>query len=178
MGTITPRIIETPRLIMRPPGTDDFAASAAMWSDPEIVRFISGTPSTREQSWARLLRYAGHWAILGFGYWAVEERATGTFVGEVGFADYHRDIEPSLDGIPEVGWVFARSAHGKGYATEAVRASIAWGEEHFSGIREIACIIAPENLASIRIAEKCGFTLVRHTIYQEQPTLLYTRALG
>ena len=71
---------------------EDFDASAAMWADPEIVRHISGVPATREQSWARIMRYRGHWSLLDYGYWVVEDRATGMFIGEVGFADYHREI--------------------------------------------------------------------------------------
>lgn len=168
-------VLETPRLILRPHGVDDFDSCAAMWADPEIVRHISGTPSTREQSWSRLMRYAGQWSLLGFGYWAVEERGTGRFVGEVGFADYHREIEPSLDGMPELGWVLARSAHGKGYATEAVRAALAWGESHFDKRVRFACIVAPENAASVRVAEKCGFTLLQKTVYQAQPALMFVR---
>ena len=50
------------------------------------------------------MRYSGHWAILGFGYWVVRDTQSGRFLGEVGFADYHREIEPSLHGTPEIGW--------------------------------------------------------------------------
>ena len=74
----------------------DLDAIAAMWADPEVTRHITGVPSTREESWARLLRYAGLWPLLGFGYWLVEDRATGRFLGEVGFANFQRDIEPVL----------------------------------------------------------------------------------
>ena len=96
-----------------------------MWADPEVTRYIGGTPLTEEESWARLLRYVGHWSLLGFGYWVVEEKTTGNFIGEVGFADYKRDL-PSLKDLPEIGWVFSSQASGKGYATEAVRAASAW----------------------------------------------------
>ena len=167
--------IETPRLILRPHGLEDFEACHAMWADPAVVRHISGVPSTREQSWARLLRYAGHWDLLGYGFWGVEERESGAFIGEVGFADFHRDIEPSLDGLPEVGWVFASHAHGKGYATEAMLAALSWGEAHFGASTQFACIIAPENAASIRVAEKCGFTLAHRTQYHNEPALLFKR---
>jgi RimJ/RimL family protein N-acetyltransferase len=171
-------VIETPRLRMRMHRLDDLDDTAAMWADAQVVEHISGIPSTREQTWARLLRYAGHWAMMGYGYWVVEERESGAFVGEVGFADYRRKIEPSLDGIPELGWVLAVHAHGKGYATEAARAAVAWGQEHFTHVPRIACIIAPQHDASIRVAEKCGFTLLTHTTYLGSPTLLYTRPLS
>jgi RimJ/RimL family protein N-acetyltransferase len=97
-----------------------------MWADPIVTRYIGGKPLNAEESWARLLRYAGHWALLGFGYWVVEEKETGSFAGEIGFADYKRNMEPSLDGTPEIGWVIASEFHGKGYATEAVRAAVIW----------------------------------------------------
>ncbi|HYL27142.1 MAG TPA: GNAT family N-acetyltransferase [Candidatus Nitrosotalea sp.] len=162
---------------MRKPRLDDLAASAAMWGDPEITRHITGSPSTTEQSHSRLLRYIGHWAEFQFGYWLVEESVSGTFVGEVGFAHYHRDIEPAIT-VPELGWVIARRAQRKGYATEAVRAAISWAQRHLAGTDEIACIIAPDNVASIRVAEKCGFTLARETSYMNLPTLVYSRPLS
>ena len=130
-----------------------------MWADPEVVRHISGVPSSREQSWSRILRYSGHWTLLNYGYWLVEERDTGEFVGEVGFSDYHRAIQPSLDGMPELGWVLARHAQGKGYATEAVQASLRWAKTHFAPSTQIASMITAENVASLRVAEKCGFRL-------------------
>ena len=72
-------------------------------------------------------RYAGRWAWMNFGFWAVEEKATGSFVGEVGCAIHKRDIEPPLDDKPELDWVLATGFHGKGYATESVRAAMNWG---------------------------------------------------
>ncbi len=68
------------------------------------------------------MRTFGHWALMGYGFWSVHEKAGGARVGETGFLGVKRIIAPSLDGTPEVGWGFARPAQGKGYATEAVRA--------------------------------------------------------
>jgi len=167
-------VLETERLRLRGHRLDDFAACAAMWADPIVTRHIGGQPLSEEESWSRLLRYAGHWALLGFGYWVVEERATGVFIGEVGFADWKRSLEPSLGEMPEIGWVFASRSHGKGYATEAVRAATAWGEEHF-GASRTACIIDPENLASIRVAEKCGYREFQMTKYRERLTMIFVR---
>jgi RimJ/RimL family protein N-acetyltransferase len=167
-------VLETERLILRGHGLDDFEDSFALWSDPHVTRFIGGRPSTREEAWGRLLRYAGHWSLLGFGYWAVEERSTGRFIGEMGFAEGKREIAPSLEGIPEAGWALSPAVHGKGYATEAVQALIAWGERHFGPVRT-ACIIAPENDASIRVAEKCGYREFQRTTYKDNPTIMYVR---
>ncbi len=167
-------VIETARLTLRAHRRDDFPACAAMWADPGVTRHIGGKPFAAEEVWAKLLRYVGHWTWLGFGYWAIEERATGGFVGELGFADFKRDIEPSIDGVPELGWALASNAHGSGYATEAVRAVVAWGEARFGSARTV-CLVRPENLPSIRVAEKCGYREFRRTLYKGQPTILFAR---
>jgi RimJ/RimL family protein N-acetyltransferase len=166
-------VIETERLKLRGHGLDDFAACAAMWADPVVTRHIGGRPFTEEESWTRLLRYVGHWALLGFGYWAVEEKATGSFVGETGFADYKRAVE-ALKDRPEIGWAFVSQSHGKGYATEAIRAAVAWGDAHF-GAGQTACIIHPDNLASIRVAEKCGYGKLQVTTYKGRPAIVFVR---
>jgi RimJ/RimL family protein N-acetyltransferase len=170
---VTPTL-ETARLRLRGHRLEDFTDCAAMWADPLVVRYITGKPATREEAWSRLLRYAGHWALLRFGFWAVEDRATGKFLGEVGFAEFQREIEPPLAGVPEIGWVLAPHAHGKGYATEAVRAAVAWGELRFAGART-ACLIHPENLLSIRVAEKCGYREKLRTTYKGQPAIMFER---
>lgn len=131
-------------------------------------------PFFQEEVWTRLLRYVGHWAWLGFGYWALEEKASGEFIGELGFADFKRDITPSLGDMPELGWALVWRAHGKGYATEAVRAAIMWGDEHF-GRKQTACLIHPENLASIRVAEKCGYREAQRTTYKNPEVILLQR---
>lgn len=168
-------VIETERLRLRGHRLDDFAAGCAMWGDPVVTRHIGGKPFSQEDVWARLLRYAGHWTLLGFGYWALEEKATREFVGEAGFGEFMREIQPSLKDIPEVGWALMASAHGKGYATEAVRAVVEWGDQHFGQV-QTACIIHPENLASVRVAEKCGYREWQRTEYKGHEIRLFSRA--
>src|SRR5271163_4002760 len=119
-------VIETERLRLRCHRVDDFAACGAMWADPAVTRYLGVNPLKAEEVWARLLRYVGHWAVLGFGFWAVEEKETGSFVGDLGFMDFKRDMQASLKDVPEIGWILASHAHGKGYATEAVRAALTW----------------------------------------------------
>ena len=166
--------LETDRLTLRGHTPADFDACAAMWADPLVTRHIGGRPASEEEVWARVLRYAGLWALLGFGYWVVRERATGRFVGEVGFADFRRAIEPPLVGTPEVGWALAAWAHGQGFATEAVRAAVAWGDAHLDAERT-ACIITAENAASLRVAGKCGYQRAADRRYREQPIRVYER---
>ena len=165
--------LETKRLKLRAHRLEDFVHCTAMWADPEVTRYVGGKPQTEEESWARLLRYAGHWSLLSFGYWVVEEESSGNFIGEVGFADCKRDL-PALNGLPEIGWAFTTPARGKGYATEAVRAAVTWGDAHFSSPRT-ACTIHPENLASIRVAEKCAYREFQRTTYKSHATIMFVR---
>jgi len=167
-------VITTDRLTLRGHRLDDFAECVAMWSDPDVTRYIGGRPFTEEEIWTRLLRYAGHWALIGFGYWIVRETATDRFVGEVGFAEYRRDIVPSITGAPELGWVLVPAAQGQGYATEAVRAVIAWGETHFDPARTV-CLIDPRNVPSLRVAEKAGFKEFARALYKNQSTIIFDR---
>jgi RimJ/RimL family protein N-acetyltransferase len=167
-------IVETPRLVMRAHRLDDFEQSLAMWSDPVVTRYIGGKPSTEQQTWSRLLNYAGHWSLLGFGYWALEEKATGVFAGELGFANFRRDIAASMRDVPELGWALAPRFHGQGFATEAVRAAVAWGDVRFGSARTV-CLINEENAASIRVAQKCGYEVFERTTFNETPTLFLAR---
>jgi RimJ/RimL family protein N-acetyltransferase len=145
-----------------------------MWADPRVVKYIGGKPSSGHQSWLRMLRYFGLWELLGYGFWAVEERASGRFIGELGFADFKRELEPSIEGFPEIGWALAPDAHGKGYATEALRAAVDWGDRYFAWPRTV-CVIEPGNLPSLRVAAKLGYTECAKTSINGSPILLFER---
>lgn len=167
--------LETARLRLRAPSLKDFPDSLAMWRDEGVARHTTGRPATPEEAWARLLRYVGHWCLIGYGYWVVERIADGAYVGEVGFADFHRDITPALDPAPEAGWVLSPAAHGQGYATEAVAAALAWRDRALPH-GPTSCIIAPENTASRRVAAKLGFVEIGQASYHGDPTLVLRRA--
>ena len=166
--------VETPRLILRAHTLEDYPSSVAMWSDADVTRFIGGKPATAEETWARVLRYAGMWTLLGYGFWLVAEKSSGQFVGEMGFLEGKREMNPGFDGAHEIGWAVMPHAHGKGFATEAVNAATAWHDTHFGRVRT-ACMIAPENMPSIRVAEKAGYVEYAHTTYKGNPTLLFER---
>ncbi len=169
-------VLETERLILRGHTRADLDASAAMWADPDVSRHIGGKPSTREESWARMLRYPGHWAFMGFGYWVIEERASGAYLGETGFGDFKRVMTPSFDGSPEHGWALSIRAHGKGYATEAGRATLAWAAAHFGPV-DAVCMISPANTASLRVAEKLGYSEFDRAEYKGGTSILLRRKL-
>ncbi|WP_340115831.1 GNAT family N-acetyltransferase [Pelagibius sp. 7325] len=166
--------LTTKRLRLRGHTRDDFDHLTALWGDPEVVRHITGSVSSASDSWMRLLNSAGHWALQGFGYWAVEERGSGCFVGQVGLADFKRGLGPRFDGMPEAGWVLSPAFHGKGYATEAVETVLAWGEANIAMTRCV-CMISPDHAASLRVAEKCGFTPFAETEFKGSPVVLLER---
>lgn len=167
--------LETERLVLRGHRSDDFQDCAEMWADPEVVAHISGTPSTKEQTWSRLLRYSGHWCHLGFGYWIVQTKTDGKFVGEVGFADYRRDTTPSIEGVPEAGWVLRPDAHGMGYATEAVSRMLHWADSDLSS-KKTVCMVDPAHSASINVAKKNGYGNELLGLYGVHETLFLERA--
>lgn len=91
-----------------------------------------------------------------------------------GFADFKRGIAPSIEGVPEIGWVLASSAHGKGYATEAARAALAWLESTH-GAQRTVCVINEDNRASVRVAEKLGYGEFARTVYKSAPVVMFER---
>lgn len=170
----TAPVLETKRLVLRGHAREDLDDAVAMWSHPAVAQFIGGHPLDAEQVWTRLLRYVGHWALLGFGYWVVREKATQRFVGEVGFGDFRRADLPELHGVPEAGWAITPRAQGRGYATEAVTAAQHWLEQVHGAARTV-CMIAPENTASLRVAHKCGYRHWTEARYRGEPALLLER---
>lgn len=167
-------VIETERLVLRAHRAEDAPHSHALWADETTRRYIGGATATPTDAWLRMLRYPGLWAILGYGYWAVVERDGGRFVGECGFADFHREMTPSIRGIPELGYAFVPAVHGRGYAGEAVRAAQGWIDSAL-GRPRCAAIINPENTASIRVAERAGYTVWQATEFAGKPVILYER---
>jgi RimJ/RimL family protein N-acetyltransferase len=169
--------LETPRLSLRAHRLSDFEFVAAMWGDPAVVRFIGeGKPLTREEAWNKFQRFPGHWQLMGYGSWAITETSDGTLLGEVGFIARARLPEDPLSNVSETGWALAPSAMGQGYATEAVKAALSWGLGRFGPVRTIA-VIQPENAASLRVAQKCGFTLCAQSQSGARPLLLFDRSL-
>ncbi len=166
--------LTTERLILRAHRLEEFEDYADFWRQNDLMRFVGGEPPSREQTWARFLRYTGMWHHLGFGFFAIEERGSGRFVGEAGFLDSHRDMNPTTEGTLETGWAISPPLQGKGYATEAIRATIAWADGTFTD-RRMTCIIDPENTPSLRVAEKVGFQRIGETFYKGRTNVMLER---
>lgn len=166
--------IETSRLILRVYGVEDFDEMFEMWSEPAVTRFMGSRKFSREDVWARLLRYAGTWALFDYGFWVVRDKRSGQFIGEAGFHNLQREIEPPFGDCPELGFGLISAAHGKGFATEAAQAVLDWADRAW-GERETVCMIAPDNVPSLRIADKLGYVRTAQTEYNGAPMILFKR---
>lgn len=162
----------TERLIIRPVETRDWESLSAMRANEDVGRFTGGT-RTSQDVWFTMLRSHGLWTMLGFGYWTAEHRETGALIGEVGFADFKRGLDPDISRTPEAGWIIAPDAWGQGYASEAMIAAHDWLDEARPG--RSTCIISPDNTASIRVAQKLGYSDFALTDIADDPILVFER---
>ena len=144
-------------------------------SDAEVARYLGGTSFSREDTWRRLCAVPGFWALLGYGFWVAESNADGAYLGQIGFADFKRDMSPPIEGMPEMGWIFAPEAQGQGYCSEAVALALAWADATLDA-PEIVAIIDADNAPSIRVAEKAGFSKREVATYRDLPILLLRRS--
>jgi RimJ/RimL family protein N-acetyltransferase len=142
--------LTTERLLMREFNAADFDAYAEMMADPDVARHLmDGRPLTRAEAWRQMAMFIGHWQLRGFGLWAVEERATGKFIGRIGC------LMP--EGFPafEIAYTLTRSAWGKGYAREGAAAALGYARNTLKRPK-IASIVRPGNTASARVALSLG----------------------
>jgi RimJ/RimL family protein N-acetyltransferase len=164
--------LTTDRLLLRGFTPEDFESYAAMMANPDVTRFLGeGHPLTRPEAWRQMAMFAGHWALRGFGVWAVEERATGRFIGRIGC------LEP--EGYPtfEIAYTLAPEAWGKGYAREGAGAALRYAREML-GRTAIASIIRPANVASIRVAQSLGAVAAETVEFFGAPAVLYRYPAG
>jgi len=170
-------ILETRRLIMTPVATRDLPDVAPVWREPDVYRHIGGRPFSEEDCWNRLLRDVGHWVTMGYGLWTVRMKATGTYAGVAGFADFRRDMNPPFDDAPEGGWVMAPWTRRQGLASEAVGAALDWVEAVLNPARTV-CMIAPDNQPSLRLADRFGYAPYAATQYRGEEVILLERPRG
>ena len=163
--------IGTDRLLLRGWRDEDLEPYARLCADPGVMRFIgNGSTLSREQSEEQISHFVDHWKEHGFGLWAMEEKATGAFVGFVGLA-YQEDWTEGPHKT-EVGWRFGREFWGRGLATEGAKASVHYGLEDL-GLERIISIIQPANVASRRVAGKVGLTLRGETLWRSNEVVWY-----
>lgn len=112
------------------------------------MRYLGGA-CDRDEAWRRLAANVGHWVLCGYGPWAIEEKATGDFVGRAGM--WRRETWPG----PEAVWALTPDKRGRGFATEAAGAVIHFAFETM-GLEQVPSIIDPVNAPSIHVAERVG----------------------
>lgn len=170
-----PVIIETERLLMRRPIAADFPDFAEMARDPTMFTYSEREGAmTGEEAWALLLRHIGYWSSRGYGVFALEEKATGRFVGQVGASDFRRELGADFDPWPELTWSVAAPARGRGLATEAVAAALDWLRAQAAPPRSV-CLIHEANAPSLRVADKLGYKELRRCRYRGYPAILFER---
>ncbi|MDQ1155355.1 GNAT family N-acetyltransferase [Brevundimonas sp. SORGH_AS_0993] len=165
--------LTTDRLVLTPATLGDLTDLLTLWKNEDFTRHIMGRALSEEEIWFRLLRDLGHWAARGHGNWSVRLRDGGDYVGSVGVFDYRRDLDPPFD-APELGWGVAPAFQGRGYAAEALTAVLGWADRVLGAPRTV-CMIAPENLASLKLAARVGYRAYATAIYKDHSVQLFER---
>lgn len=144
--------IESERLFLRRWKPSDHEPFHQMNSDSDVMRFLPKLLS-REESDATIARIEEHFEKSGFGWWALEKKETGEFIGFTGL--YVPKFEAHFTPCVEVGWRLAKAHWKNGYATEAAKAALDFGFSKI-GLQEIVSITVPANRPSIAVMERLG----------------------
>ncbi|MEM9144836.1 MAG: GNAT family N-acetyltransferase [Pseudomonadota bacterium] len=140
--------IDSARLVLRPfREATDFAPVAAFFASERSAFY--GGPAPRPEAWRKFAVFSGHWMVRGYGPFALEEKASGAFVGLAG--PWFPEGFPE----PEITWMLCDGALGKGYATEAALRALRFGYEDLGWTTAVSSIVA-ENGPSLRVAERLG----------------------
>lgn len=169
-------MLSTVRLTLVPHRPEHFDAYAEFWSKDPGHFLRSLAPMHPSDAWTRLLKHYGHWDAFGYGPF-LGFNAAGTLVIEAGYEDFRRGVGPHFDGVPEGMWKVDLAAQGKGYATEVMAAITQWFDTAHKPPRTV-CMIDPANEASIRVANRLGFTEFAQTSFRDSPVNLYERVRG
>jgi ribosomal-protein-alanine N-acetyltransferase len=145
-------ILETGRLLLRRLLPQDLDALYVLYSDPEVIRYIPDAPRNLDETREELEWFLnGHPRHPQLGLWAAIHKPTGRFIGRCGLLPWTIDGRQEV----EVAFAFARDCWGQGLGTEVARALVAYGFEQL-GYSRLISLVEPENLASMRVAEKAG----------------------
>jgi len=159
-------LLETERLRLRMLREDDFPVYATWCANPDVMRFLGGKTMSRVEAWRHMAFLVGHWQLRGYGYYALEEKATGRLVGRAGFTF------PAGWPAFELGWTIAPECQRRGFATEAARTLL---DHAFDALDQphVISLIHPDNTPSRRVAEKLGETIEGETEVLGMQVLIY-----
>ena len=168
-------LLVTERLELWQPVAADLAELHALTLDDEMRRFLGSHQPSEADSFARLMRNAGSWALHGYGSFMVRRRGETRIIGNCGMFRSFRGFGKGLDNVPEAGWIIHRDAWGGGLATEAMRASLSWFDATH-GPQRIACMIEQDHAVSDALAATLGFVRYDSHVLEDGATVnLYER---
>jgi len=145
---------------------------------PEAMRRFLGGPTTEGEEFLRFLRNAGSWELYGYGMFLLRERGRAPLVGIAGVFRSWRAFGKGMADVPEAGWITAGGSGGQGYATEAMRAALAWFDRSFTEPRTV-CMIEDGNAPSMAVAARLGFVEYdRHEPEDARALVLYERIVA
>ncbi len=163
-------ILETKRLLFRHLAPVDLDDLFALYSDPEVARYIPDAPRTYDEAREELEWHQyGHPKHPDLGLWATIHKETGRFIGRCGLLPWTLDGRYEV----EVAYLVARAFWGQGLGTEAAQAILTYGFERLR-LPRLVSLIEPGNIASVRVAEKIGMTLEKEAVDDKGPFLLYS----
>ena len=159
-------ILETERLILREFRQDDFPVYEKLAADIDVMRYLGGKTMNQVEAWRHMAFMVGHWTLRGYGYFALEEKATGEFIGRAGFTN------PT--GWPgfEMGWTIAPWRQRQGFAFEAAQRLLRFAFEDLDK-EHVISLIHRDNIPSQRVAEKLGESVEGDTEVLGMPVLIY-----
>ncbi|MET0252009.1 MAG: GNAT family protein [Novosphingobium sp.] len=166
-------LLVTRRLELWQPRAADRLALGEL-TRPEAVRRFLGAAQSEADQFERFARNAGSWWLYGYGAFIVREHGQAAVVGNIGVFHTWRGFGEGLDDTPEAGWILAETHWGKGFAAEAMRAALAWFDA-LHGAQRIACMIAIDNVRSLRLAEKLGFSRYAEAEHDGEALVLLER---
>jgi RimJ/RimL family protein N-acetyltransferase len=166
-------VIETERLLLRPPRQEDAPDLLEAFADPEVVRYIGdGTPASIEDVEESIAAWIERWELWGLGHCSLERKADGHVLGRAGFLRWDPQTWEIGGTETELGWVLAREHWGKGYATEAASALRDWAFAERQ-LERLISLIRHDNVQSVRVAERIGERYERDVVLRGHPTQLY-----
>ncbi len=161
---------QTKRLLARPPRPDDRDDYRALFRDPAIEEWLRPAPLPPfddDDIDGMLVADEMHWKANDFGPWALIDRGDGALVGRGGL----RWTEIGGRTIAELPWTIVSARQGRGLASEAAAAAVAWAST--IEIDELIALIRPENAASLRVAEKAGLRRGGEVLHAGLPHFVY-----
>ncbi|MEC9105337.1 MAG: GNAT family N-acetyltransferase [Pseudomonadota bacterium] len=158
--------LETARLVLRGPEGQDFDAVTEFMMDAGRTRYIGGPVTSIFDAWGGFCRVIGHWMWNGFGFWTLEDKASGQAVGRVGLLNHAGWPEP------ELGWHMFAAGEGRGLAHEAALTIRDFAARDL-GLDRLISPIHPDNTRSRALAERLGATVEKETVLLGDPCLIY-----